>query len=304
MTKGRVLITGASGFVGRALVPALVAAGYAVRAAVRSHASFDGPVEIVAYGDLAKPVEWKPLLDTVDIVIHLAGLAHATRTLSDDHYDRVNRVATADLARAAAVAGVGRFIFISSIRAQTGPVAATTLTELDLPQPIDAYGRSKLAAEACVRDAGIDYTIFRPVLIYGPELKGNLATLRKVAALPVPLPFGSFRNRRSLLSIDALIRAIELAMGAPSTINETYVVADRVPIALRDIIAAFRAGRGRRSGLFPIPISLMRVALRIAGGPDLWERVGGELVVDPSKLIAAGWCPVDETRAALQQIVT
>ena len=271
-----ILVTGATGFIGRALMPALRDA----RGLSRGDA------------DLGKPVDWRPLLAGVDAVVHLAGQAHAKDALPDSHYDRINHVATAELAQACAAVGA-RLVFVSSIRAQTGPVAATTLTERDEPQPTDAYGRSKLAAEIAVRASGVAHTILRPVLVYGQELKGNLATLKKLASLPVPLPFGSFSNRRSLLSLDALVRAIQFSIAA--TTNETYVVADRAPIELRDIIGAFR----KRRMLVPVPMGLMRPTLKLV---RMWDRVGGELVVDPGKLIAAGWRPVDDTAAALRQL--
>jgi len=298
----KVLVTGATGFVGRALVRHLLRAGYVVRAGVRENARIPG-VEVMAHGDLARSVDWRPLVSGVDAVVHLAGQAHATRALPDSHYDQVNHTTTVELARAALAARVKRFVFVSSIKAQSAPTAATVLTEQDEPRPVDAYGRSKLAAEASLRELGIPYTIFRPVLIYGRELKGNLATLRKISALPVPLPFGAFRNRRSLLSLAHFVDAIDLALSSAKLLGQTFVIADRSPITLRSLIAAFRFARNRRSLLVPIPVRLMHVVLRLAGGEDLWERVGGELVVDASKLIAAGWTPASDTGVALAEVL-
>ena len=287
----RVLVTGSTGFVGRALVPDLAAAGHEVHAVSRGD-----------HGDLADGVDWRPLVAGMDAVVHLAGQAHAASELADEHYDRVNHRATAELAIACRTGGVRTLVFVSSIRAQTGPVATSVLDERSPAAPADAYGRSKLAAEAAIRAAGVAHTILRPVLIYGPELKGNLATLRRLAARRVPLPFGAFHNRRSLLALSGLCSAIDLALASPATQDQTFVVADRAPIELREIIAAFRAGAGRRPGLVPVPLAVMRAALRLAGGREMWERVGGELVVDPAKLIAAGWSPVDDTRAELARL--
>ena len=197
---GRVLVTGASGFIGRALVADLAAAGHPVRAAMRQPADiFARTVEVVAVSDLTRPVEWRALLKGVETVVHLAGIAHAGPEIAEQAYDRVNRLATAELAETAQRMGVQRLIFASSIRAQCGPVASSVLDETGAPQPTDAYGRSKLAAEQAIRASNVPFTILRPVLIYGPGVKGNLARLARWARSPWPLPFGSFSNRRSIL---------------------------------------------------------------------------------------------------------
>src|SRR5262245_26921032 len=128
---------------------------------------FRREVEVVAVSDLTRPVEWRFLLKDMDTVVHLAGIAHAGPEIAEQAYDRVNRVATAELAAAARAANIRRLIFISSIRAQSGPISATPLTENDPPRPTDAYGRSKLAAEEAVRASNVPHTIFRPVLVYG-----------------------------------------------------------------------------------------------------------------------------------------
>ncbi len=147
--------------------------------------------------------------------------------------------------------------------------------------------------------AGVPCTILRPVLIYGGGLKGNLATFARLAALPIPLPFGSLANRRSLLGIDNFIDALMFVLRTPATRGETYLVADPQPISLVGIVAALRRGRGRRPGLFTLPPRLVEALARLAGGAKLWDRHGGEFVVDPAKLMAAGWTPSRDTEAAL-----
>jgi nucleoside-diphosphate-sugar epimerase len=300
----RVLVTGATGFCGRPLVTALAEAGDEVRAAVRGTPAppFAPAVEIVQ-ADLAAPVAWAPLLAGIDAVIHLAGIAHARARIPDARYDArydaINHQATAALAQAAHAAGVRHFVFVSSVRAQSGSAADHELTERDPPRPTDAYGRSKLAAEAAVAAAGVPYTILRPVLIYGPGLKGNLGALARLAALPLPLPLAAFANRRSLLGLDNLIGAIRFVLQNPTTRGETYLVADAQPLSFADIVTAFRAGHGRSPGLFRIPPRLIETAARLVGGADLWDRLGRELVVDPGKLMAAGWSPARDTKAAL-----
>jgi UDP-glucose 4-epimerase len=296
----RVLVTGATGFCGRPLVAALGDAGCAVRAVVRGAPSppFGSAVETVQ-ADIAASVDWPPLLAGVDAVVHLAGIAHARARIPDERYDAINHRATAALAQAARTAGVQHLVFVSSVRAQSGSAVDHVLSERDAPAPTDAYGRSKLAAEAAVAAAGVPWTILRPVLIYGPGLKGNLAALARLAALPLPLPLGALANRRSLLGIDNLVGAIRFVLQTPATRRETYLVADPQPVSFADIVAAFRAARGRSPGLFRFPPRLLETAARLAGGADLWERLGGELVVDPGKLIAAGWAPARDTRSAL-----
>jgi UDP-glucose 4-epimerase len=294
----RVLVTGATGFCGRPLVARLAAAGYEVRASVRRTPSPPLPagVETALHADLAGPVDWAPMLAGVDAVVHLAGIAHVTRDIPEDRYDLVNHRATA-LAQAAQRAGVQHIVLVSSIRAQCGPAADHVLTEADTPRPSDAYGRSKLAAEAAVVTAGIPFTILRPVLIYGPGLKGNLATLARLAALPIPLPFAGFVNRRSLLSVDNLVGAVRFALATPAARGETYVVADPQPITLAEIVAALRPGPPR---LFALPHGLVAAVARIVVGADAWNRLNGELMAFPGKLMAAGWSPTADTKAALR----
>jgi UDP-glucose 4-epimerase len=260
---------------------------------------FARSVEVVAVSDLTRPVEWRALLKEVATVVHLAGIAHASAELSETAYDRVNRLATTELAAAAHAAGIRRLVFVSSIRAQSGPVAHEVLCETDPPHPTDAYGRSKLAAETAVRAAKVPFTILRPVLVYGPGAKGNLARLLELARSPWPLPFGLFRQRRSLLARQNLMGAIRFVLESPQALNETYVVADPSPFTLGGIIAAMRAGEDRSPQLLPVPPALIGLALKAMGRTEEWERLGGSLVADPAKLLQAGWQPSIETSAGL-----
>jgi nucleoside-diphosphate-sugar epimerase len=301
----RVLVTGASGFIGRAVVAALARDGHAVRAAVRQpRLSFPDGVEIVQHGDLAQPIDWRPFLAGMEQVIHLAGIAHIGRGIGQKAYDLVNRQATAQLAMAAAQAGVSRFVFVSSIRAQNGPAADHALTERDPPTPTDSYGRSKLAAEEAVRSAGVPFTILRPVLLYGPGAKGNFAMLARAAASPLPLPVKDFVNRRSMLAIENFISALTFVLSAPATIGETYVVADPgMALRLADVIATLRQANGRRPLILSMSTEYVEMPLRMLRRADVWDRIGGNLRVDAGKLIAAGWQPVHDTRAGLTAMV-
>ncbi len=301
----RVLVTGASGFVGRALTRSLSRAGYHVRAAARSPAKVPAAefIEIVPLPDLARPVDWRPLLADVDAVVHLAGIAHVSRAIPDADYDRINRVATKELALAASLsANVRRLIFVSSIRAQTGPAAGTILTETDPPHPTDAYGRSKLAAEAFVRGYGVPATILRPVVIYGPGARGNVAQLAKLSRLPAPLPFGSFDQRRSLLALDNMLSAIRFVLERPATANETYIVADPTALSLAEMIAILRRARSRGPKLIPIPKSWVRGTLKLTGKADMWDRIAYPSIADNAKLRDAGWIPPTDAPQALAEM--
>jgi nucleoside-diphosphate-sugar epimerase len=304
--KSRVLVTGASGFLGRAVIAALADDGKTVRAAVRRPPvpAFGNNIEVARHPDLARSFDWRPLLKGVDTVIHLAGIEQGGRRIPAESYDRINRDATARLAIAAARAGVRHFVFVSSIRAQSGPVADHALTERDEAAPTDAHGRSKLAAEEAVRAAGVPFTILRPVPVYGPGMQGSLALLSRAAASPWPLPVKSFVNRRSYLGLDNFISALRFVLMTPAAIGETYVVADPgIPPATSDLIASMRLAQGRRRLLLPFQIRFARAPLRMLRLGDLWDRYCGNLRVDPAKLIAAGWRPLHDTRAGFAAMV-
>jgi UDP-glucose 4-epimerase len=301
----RVLVTGATGFVGRAVVTALAADGEEVYAAVRTGGS-DGPlppfpqgIGVARHGDLAGPVDWAPLLAGIDWVVHLAGIAHAGPGIAEEHYDRVNHRATAALAKAARTAGVARLVFISSIRAQTGPAADHVVSERDEPRPTDPYGRSKLAAERAVARSGVPFTILRPVLVYGPGVKGNLRALMRLAALPVPLPFGALTARRSLVSLANLAAAIAFVLRHDACAGQTYLVSDPEPLTLAEIVTALRHGIGRKPGLVAVPPVLVRLGLEVLGRGGSWEQINGVLVAEPGKLLAAGWRAKADTKGEL-----
>jgi len=300
----RLLVTGASGFIGRAVIAAFAADGHEVRAAVRRlpEPPLCSGIEIVQHADFRRPVDWRPLVERVDAVIHLAGLAHTTGG-SDELYDSINRKATEDLALAAARAGVERFVFISSVRAQTGASADHILTEDDPTLPTDDYGRSKLAAEMAVRAAGLRFTILRPVLVYGRGVKGNLGWLARAAASPLPLPVKSLTNRRSLLGVDNLVSALRFVLTSPATIGETYLVADPgTAPTLGDIIATLREAQNRPPNLVRMPAGLIKILLHVLQRRDVWQRIAGDLQADPAKLIAAGWRPTHDSLAGLRMM--
>ena len=298
----KVLVTGASGLIGRPLTAALADAGHQVRATVRRAQEFSG-VEVAPIGDLGGDLDWPPLLAGMDAVVHLAGIAHIGTDVSAQTYDRVNHLATAALARTAATAAIKRFVFVSSIRAQSGTHATRRLSESDPPQPTEAYGRSKLAAEAAVRASGVPYTILRPVLVYGRGAKGNLASLLRLARLPVPLPFGRLSAKRSLLGVDNLIAAIRFALETERAGNETFIVSDPQPVSVAEIVAISRAAIGRKPNLLSVPPNLFAGLFALAGQQEKWNRLAGALEAPPEKLMAAGWRPVTDTRSGLTALL-
>jgi len=296
--KTTVLVTGSDGFIGRHLVPYLGEHGFKVIAASRSAAASGSNISAAPLPDLSNSFDWAPLLERCDAVVHLAGIAH---TYADEAlYDLVNHRATETLAGNAADLGK-HLVFISSIAAQSGSFSDQELTEDDTPQPTNAYGRSKLNAELAIRKAGGSFTILRPVVIYGEGEKGNLATIRKIAHWPVPLPFGGLRARRSVLSVQNLNSAITTALTDPRARRQTFIVSDPTPVTVADLIARYRAGFGRPAWLFPAPEVLFELALRAAGQTPIWQRIGCPLVARPTKLLALGWEPVEFPRLGLAE---
>jgi nucleoside-diphosphate-sugar epimerase len=284
-----VLVTGSDGFIGRHLTPYLATRGYKVIAASRTASAFADPnIVAVALPDLSVAFDWQPLLQRCSAVVHLAGIAHTFA--NDDLYDRVNHQATEALAQAAFRSRT-HLVFVSSIAAQSGSFSEQELTEDDPPQPNNAYGRSKLAAERSVRAAGVSFTILRPVVIYGEGEKGNFATVHKISRLPVPLPFGGLTAQRSVLSVQNFCSAVVMALTDSRARGETFIVSDPTPLSVSDVIARYRARSGRSAGLIAIPESWLALFLKAIGKSAIWQRIGCPLVARPRKLLALGWKP-------------
>jgi UDP-glucose 4-epimerase len=264
----------------------------------RRQISFPDSVEAAIVPDFTNPIDWNPILQGVDIVIHLAGMVHSkVPDTAYSEFDQINWIATQRLAGAAKEVGIERLVLISSVRAQVGASAAQVVREQDEPRPTNQYGRSKLAAEQAVRAAGVPFTIFRPVVIYGPHSKGNMRTVVQLARSSLPLPV--LRNRRSLLALDNLIAAIIFALNNPATIGETYLVADSGPMTMSEIFTILRKVQGRSLTSINVPQVIMHLLLVISGRKGLWSRLSGDLVVDTSKLESLGWRPAIGTYEGL-----
>jgi nucleoside-diphosphate-sugar epimerase len=296
-------LTGATGFIGQYLLREMPKRGYRFRALLRRPASVPMQTASAVIGDLARPQNMSAALEGVDAVIHSAGLAHAMSGIPEDDYRLLNTQATIGLARAARRAGVKRFVFLSSIRAQCGPTADTILTEAVEPRPTDAYGKSKLAAERGLAELDLDCVSLRAVLVYGPGVKGNMAQLVRLARSPYPLPLASLRARRSLLALENLLAAIETVLAAPGTLRRVFIAADPQALTIAEMIAALRGGLGRRPNVFPVPTALLELLLRAAGREEMYRRLSGSLVADPSALISLGWAPPLATPAGLAMLM-
>ncbi|WP_425595805.1 NAD-dependent epimerase/dehydratase family protein [Pseudorhizobium flavum] len=303
-----VLVTGATGFLGTALAQDLVTQGFRVIGASRR--AWPETWEGVSFRRLPSPAtssdhEFDILLDQVDHVVHLAGIAH-TEVKGDaaDAYRQANTILSERLARAAANRVSGKFILMSSIRAQCGSVANHVVREIDPPHPTDLYGQSKLAAEQAV--AAIlrpqHYTILRPVAVYGPGVKGNFKHLLTLARLPVPLPLASLTERRSFLAYSSLCRAITHCLTNHQTDGNIYNVADKSPVTVGEAIVALRHGFRQRGLLFQCPPSILKRCALLLGQSKRWETLSGRLMVSSGSLEKTGWRPATETLTELRKM--
>jgi len=287
----KVLVTGATGFVGTTLCRALAAAGCAVRRAVRAAGATNPAEDTIAVGELGPQTMWSRALDGVDAVVHLVARTHVMRDAAPDplaEYRRVNVFATAALARAAAAAGVRRLIFVSSIKVNGEQTAGAPFTEADAPRPQDAYGLSKWEAEQMLSQiagtGGLEGVVLRPPLLYGPGVKGNFLALLRAIDRGIPLPVASVQNRRSLLNVDDFADAIILCLRHPAAAGRTYLVADRDSVSTPDLIRSIAAALGKPARLVPVPPALLRFGAALFGKSDAVARLLGSLVVDSGKI--------------------
>jgi nucleoside-diphosphate-sugar epimerase len=301
--KPLVALTGATGFIGQYLLRELPKRGYRLRVLLRRPTAlpFDCPSAVI--GDLAKPYNMSEALADVDAVIHTAGLAETMSGVPEDDYRVLNTEATIGFAKAAERARVKRFVFLSSIRAQSGPTANHVLTEEHESKPTCAYGRSKLAAEQGLGETGLDWVALRLALVYGPGVQGNMAKLAQLARSPYPLPLAGLKGEHSLLALDNLVEAVDKVLGAPGPLKRPLLVADPKPLTIGAIVAAMRRGLGRRPGLFYVPGPLLAASLRAARRSDAYAPLFGSLVADPSALQRLDWQPPVATEAGLAALM-
>jgi UDP-glucose 4-epimerase len=298
-----IAITGATGFIGRHVVRALSQRGYRCRVLLRRPIDIQLDCASAVIGDLARPQNLSAALQGVDAVVHSAGVMPGVTGAPEADHRLLNAEATRHLAQAAQRARVRRFVFLSSVRAQTGPVSEKVVNEQQSPAPTDAYGRSKLEAEEGLARLDIDWVALRPVLVYGPGVKGNVGALARLARMPYPLPLGGLTARRSLLSVDNLASAIESVLAVPVPLRRPFIVADREALTVPEMIAAMRRGLGRSPGLVPVPAALLKLGLAIAGRPEWYERLAQPLIADSSALIGIGWQPQVSSQRGLETLM-
>ena len=302
----RVLVTGATGFLGRAVVTALAEDGMTVRAGVRSDPNppFKADIEVAKHPDLAQPIDWRPLLEGTDIVIHLAGIAHITTSLHPDLYDRVNHLATAQAAAAAVQCGIRRFVFVSSIRAQCGPAAeprpdrTRSSRAVRFVWPLQIGGRS---GRSFIWRAFHDFEAGSSLRSWG-QRKSCYVAAGGTFALAIAGEIiwqQAIVARHKKFYFGAALRAVRPA----DDWRHLRGRRSRNPPSIAELIAMMREAQGRRPRLVPIPPALFELPLRLLGRGELWRRLGGDLRVDPGKLIAAGWKPPEDTRTGIAAMV-
>jgi nucleoside-diphosphate-sugar epimerase len=296
------LVTGGSGFVGRALINRLtLIAGSTVIAPVRNVATkFPVGVRSIPFTNLDATFNWSDELKDVDCVVHAAARVHVMNDVSGDPlaaFRKVNVEATLNLARQAAASGTKRFIFISSIKVNgEGAEPGTVYRADDVPAPIDPYGVSKLEAEQGLKElaavTGMEVVIIRPVLVYGPGVKANFLSMMRWLYRGVPLPFGAVHNQRSLVAIDNLVDLIVTCSDHPAAANQVFLVSDGEDVSTTQLLRKLAGALGKPARLLPIPVWLMSGAAALLGKRALSDRILGSLQVDISKnRQLLGWTP-------------
>jgi len=293
-----VLITGATGFVGQALITALRAQQRQVRRALRGTRTGNVADDSIV-GDIGPDTDWRQALQGIDCVVHLAARTHVIDDRSTDPltlYRRINGEATRRLAQQAAAAGVRRFVFLSSIKVNGESTATSSFTPNDMPQPLDAYGISKREAEDVLRhigtDTGMEIVILRPPLVYGPGVKGNFLHLLQAIARGTPLPLDSINNRRSLVYIGNLVDALIACMDMPAAAGKTWLISDGEDVSTPALIRKLAAAMDKTPRLLPCPPALLNLSTALLGKHAMAMRLTGSLVVDSSGLQRElGWRP-------------
>ncbi|MCH7485611.1 MAG: NAD-dependent epimerase/dehydratase family protein [Proteobacteria bacterium] len=295
----RVLVTGASGFIGRVLAPALSKAGHRVLAATRTPEAARDLGETHAISDLGPDTPWRDALDGVDQVIHLAARVHVMKESAPDplsEYRRVNTDGTRRLAEEAAAAGVRRIVFFSTVKVNGEASAGVPFRETDSPRPGDAYAQSKWEAEQALFEVaertGLEAVVLRPPLVYGAGVKGHFLTLLKVCRAAPPLPFGALANSRSLIYAGNLADAAIRCLEHPGAQGKVYLVRDGDDVSTPELIRRVSAALGRTARLFPVPRSLLRLAGACTGNRERLSRLLDSLTLDDGRIREElGWTP-------------
>jgi nucleoside-diphosphate-sugar epimerase len=290
----KVLVTGGTGFVGAAVIPALVNAGHGIRIAMRNERVPQG-CDAVTVGDIGPLTEWGPALQGIDAVVHLAGRAHVMHDHAQgaEEFRRTNALGTLRLARAAAEAGASRFVFVSTVKVNGEATTRRPFHADDAADPIDPYGRSKHEAEVGLRQiAGLQPVIIRPPLVHGPGARGNLARFCRLAVSGLPVPFGSIHNRRDLVGVANLASLVERCLTHPAAPGEVFLVSDGEPLSTPELYRMICDALGRPARIYRMPIGVMRALARPVGMSGEVDRLTQSLEVDITKTRELlGWNP-------------
>ena len=301
LSKQAVLVTGATGFVGRFLCSKLLSNGWHVRGtllAFESPSALISGVEPVVVEPLGLDTLWSHALSGIDTIIHLAARVHIMDDAATDpllEFRKVNTEGTIQLAREAVKAGVKRMVFISTIKVN-GEESDVPYTENSTAQPSDPYGVSKWEAEQGLRqiesETGLEVVVVRPTLVYGPGVKANFLNMMKVVSKGLPLPFSSIKNKRSMIYVGNLVDALALCASHSSSAGKTFVVSDGDDVSTPELIKRTARALNVKSRVFPIPISVMRFAGKLIGKSAAVNRLAGSLAVDSSAIKKElGWQP-------------
>lgn len=294
------LVTGANGFVGKALCTQLFQQGQFVRAAVRSATRQLENIETVAMGDINRATVWTAALAGINTVIHLAARVHVMNDNAAEpleEFRKVNVDGTLNLARQAAQAGVQRFVFISSIKVNgESTLPGHAFTETDAPDPQDPYGISKHEAELGLRqlaiDTGMEVVIIRPPLVYGPGVKANFSALMSAVQRGWPLPLGAVTNHRSLIALDNLVDFIITCSVHPLAANQTFLVSDGQDLSTSKLVRLMAQALGVSARLLPVPTWALQSVAILLGKGNAVRRLCGNLQVDISKAQSLlNWMP-------------
>lgn len=306
------LVTGASGFVGRALYNKAVESGISVRGAVRRVEQLPANANAVCVPSLSDHTDWTVALQGCSEVIHCAARVHlmnksTVHTLQE--YRVVNVQGTLNLAHQAAASGVQRFVFLSSIKVNGDTTQiGQPFTPEDAPAPRDAYGISKMEAEQGLLEiaarSGMEVAIIRSPLVYGFGVKANFAVLMEWVLRGVPLPLGAIHNQRSFVALDNLIDLVMICLTHPAAANKIFLVSDGEDVSTTELLRRLANAMSRPVRLVPVPASWLRLIAGLVGRRDVAMRLCGSLQLDISKTREVlGWTPPLTLNAALKKMV-